>query len=236
MTEPKATALLCRTCLVGCLLGVTATFYLLAGIAGGIQSPVVNGVTVAVLLLAGLFFLAVFFLQMAEKNWLGLLLWGAILVVLLAEVCLGLVPPAVRDELIHHLAMPRLYLQEGKVFEVPFAPFSYYPMLLEMLYIPSLRWGWDSLSKLVHGLYGFLTGVLIFAYCTRRMSSLYGLFAFLFFVSIPIVARLGNLAYVDLGLTFYSTASVLCLLLWLQSQDSWKWLVLAGLMAGLAGA
>ncbi|MEE9185411.1 MAG: hypothetical protein V3U81_00170, partial [Candidatus Binatia bacterium] len=154
-------SLLYRTCLLGSFLGFAATIYFLAGLRGHVGNPLLNGATAAALLLAALYFLYVFFLQMWIKSWLGMVTWLLILVVLLAEVVLGLVPPAVRDELTHHLAIPKLYVESGRILEIPFAPYSYYPMLLDMLYTPFVKWGWDSIPKLIHGLFGFLTGLLL---------------------------------------------------------------------------
>ena len=64
-------------------------------------------------------------------------LWLAIFVILVTEIILCLVPPTARDELTHHLAIPQLYARAGRIIEVPMAPYSYFPMLLDMLYTPS---------------------------------------------------------------------------------------------------
>ena len=234
MSQERCSFLLWRTCLIGCFLGAIATVYFLFGLAGYLGNPVLRTLTAAGPILAALFFLYAFFVWMPERSWLGSLLWLLILGVLLVEIALGLIPPAARDELIHHLAMPRLYLQAGRIIEIPFALHSYYPMLLDMLYTPFVQWGLDFVPKLVHGLFGFLTGLLLFSYLARRLSPIYGLLGFFFFVSTPIVLRLSNLAYVDLGLTFYSTASLLCLLRWMEDMEARRWLILAGLSAGFA--
>ena len=245
MPKDRFSLLLYRTCLLGCLLGFAATLYFLVGVSGHIGNSFVNIAIASVVLLAGLFFLYVFFVLLPDKSRLGFLIWLLILSALLAEVILGLVPPTARDELIHHLAMPKLYLQAGRIEEIPFALHSYYPMLLDMLYTPFVKWGWDSAPKLIHGLFGFLTGLLLYSYLARRLSPVYGLLGFFFFVSTPIVLRLSNLAYVDLGLVFYSTASLLCILQWIEAgkihnpqsairNPHSRWLVLAGLSAGFA--
>jgi len=45
----------------------------------------------------------------------------------LSIVLLSLVPPVAKDELVHHLAVPKLYLKHGGMVEIPFMDFSYYP-------------------------------------------------------------------------------------------------------------
>jgi len=189
MSQERFSLLLSRTCLIGCFLGTIATVYFLFGLAGYLGNPVLSTLTAAGPILAALFFLYAFFVWMPERSWLGSLLWLLILGVLLVETVLGLVPPVARDELIHHLAMPRLYLQAGRIIEIPFALHSYYPMLLDMLYTPFVKWGLDFVPKLVHGLFGLLTGLLLFSYLARRLSPIYGLLGFFFFVSTPIILR-----------------------------------------------
>lgn len=236
MAQDRFSRLLYHTCLLGCLLGFAATLYFLGGLSGHIGDPHLNVATAFVVLVAAVCFLYIFFLFLPDKSRLGFLIWSLILLVLLAEIVLGLVPPTARDELTRHLAIPKLYVNSGRIVEIPFAPYSYYPMLLDMLYRPFVKWGWDSIPKLVHGLFGFLTALLLYSYCSRRLSPVYGLLAFFFYISTPAILRLSNLAYVELGLTFYSTASLLCLLQWMESGNPLRWLVLAGLSAGFAFA
>jgi hypothetical protein len=247
MGEERFSLLFYRICLLGCFTGLGASLYFLSAWAGYIGTSVPNVLLVGVLALAGLYFLHVFFVLLFDKSLLGSFLWSLILFILLAEVVLGLVPPTARDELTHHLAVPKLYASAGRIFEIPFDFPSYYPMLLDMLFTPWLKWQWDFIPKLIHGLFGFLTGLLVYCYLARRLSPLYGLLGFFFFVSTPAVLRLGNWAYVDLGLTFYSTASLLCLLRWVEARKITafhasrftphdQWLLLAGLSVGFAAA
>jgi hypothetical protein len=109
-------------------------------------------------------------------------------------------------------------------------------MLLDMLYVPWVHWGYDSVPKLIHGLFGFLTGLAVAAYLWRRMNAVYGLLGFILFISIPAVLRLGHWAYVDLAVTFFSTASLLCLLRWRENREITRWLALAAASAGFAAA
>jgi len=245
MRDDRFSLLLYRTSLSGCLLGGSATLYLLGGVSGLVSNPLLNIATAAGVFLAALFFLYIFFIWMLDKSKWNLLLWLLILLVLGAEIVLGFLPPTARDELTHHLAIPRLYVKAGRILEVPFALYSYYPMLLDMLYMPWVRWGWDSMPKLIHGLYGFLTALLLYAYLARRLSPIYGLLGFFLFIFTPAILRLSTWAYVDLGVTFYSTASLLCLLRWVEAREirnsqssirdfHSRWLMLAGLSAGFA--
>src|ERR1051325_6233273 len=236
MIEDRYGTLLYRTSLAGILLGGVASMYFVAGLFGGVSNPVAN-IAVALTVVAGAGFFVVAFARMAfHANRVGRILWLFLLLVILSEILLCLVPPTARDELTHHLAIPRLYARSGKIIAVPIALYSYYPMLLDMLYTPWVGWGYDSVPKLIHCLFVFLTGVVLYASLSRRMNAASGLLVFFFFVSIPAVLRLSHWAYVDLGTTFYATASLFCLLRWAEEKASASWLILAAAAAGFCAA
>ena len=52
-----------------------------------------------------------------------------------AIVILSWVPPISKDALVHHLAVPKIYLRHGTMVELPSMVFSYYPMNLDLLYL-----------------------------------------------------------------------------------------------------
>jgi hypothetical protein len=234
--EERFSVLLFRISIAGISLGVVATLYFFAGLAGYVGSLPLNIMVAAALAGAAFFFLYEFYESFRETNWLGRLIWLAIFLILVSEVLLSMVPPTARDELTHHLAIPRLYVRAGRIIEFPIAPYSYYPMLLDMLYTPWVYWGYDSVPKLIHGLFGFLTGLSLYVYLSRRMNTVYGLVGFFFFISVPAVLRLNHLAYVDLGTTFYATAALFCLLRWREEKDALSWLILAASSAGFAAS
>ena len=79
----------------------------------------------------------------------------AILVV--SIVILSCVPPVSKDALVHHLAVPKLYLKHGGMYEIPFMTFSYYPANLDLLYLIPLYFGNDILPKFIHFSFALLT-------------------------------------------------------------------------------
>src|SRR4030095_1935628 len=113
--EERSTQLLTRTCLVGCLLGLAGTVYLLAGLAGFVRNPVLNFSIAAVLVAALVFFLVNFSALFRQTGWIGRSLWFGILAILIAQAILGSLPPTSRDELTHHLAIPKLYSDAGRI-------------------------------------------------------------------------------------------------------------------------
>jgi dolichyl-phosphate-mannose-protein mannosyltransferase len=232
--DERFSKLLTRTCAVGCLLGLAGTVYLLAGLAGLVHSAVLNLTIAAVLVVALLFFLFNFFAVFTQTDWVGRSIWFGILAILMVEVLMGMLPPTSRDELTHHLAIPKLYAEAGRIIEVPVAPYAYYPMLVDMLYTPWIYWGYDFVPKWIHALYGALTALLLYAYLARRMNSVYGLLGAFFFLSTPVILRLSHWGYIDLAITFYTTAALLLLLRWRENRNALGALALAGLSLGFA--
>jgi hypothetical protein len=165
---------------------------------------------------------------------LTVVLIGLMGLLILSILILASVPPISKDALVHHLAVPKLYLRHGGMYEIPFMPFSYYPMNLDLLYLIPLSLGNDIVPKYIHFVFAALTAYLIFSYLKRRTSKNYALLGVLFFLSTPIILKLSITVYVDLGLIFFSTASLLLLLKWIEVGFRPKLLVVSALFCGLA--
>jgi len=172
--------------------------------------------------------------QKNDKPYAEGLLLAAVVILVASMVVLSWVPPVSKDELVHHLAVPKLYLKQGGMHEISFMPFSYYPMNLDLLYLIPLYFGNDILPKFIHFSFALLTAGLLFGYLKRRTGRGFALFGVVFFLSIPIIVKLSISAYVDLGVLFFSFASLLLLLKWAESGLKRKFLILSGVMAGLA--
>lgn len=162
-------------------------------------------------------------------------LLGACLILLVVAITILLsVPPVSKDALVHHLAVPKLYLRHGGMYEIPAMPFSYYPMNLQLLYLIPLYFGNDIIPKIIHFFFALLTGGLIYRYVKHRLGTTYALYGAVFFLSTPIIVKLSISAYVDLGLIFFSTASLLLLLRWMDTGFRLRHLILAAVCCGLS--
>lgn len=151
----------------------------------------------------------------------------------LAAVPLALTPPTVRDELIQHLALPKLYLAEGRIFEIPFMNFSYFPNNADLLYMVALSAGSDVAARVIHLSFGVLTGLLLYRMLSREVSRSYAMAAFILYVTTPVVLNLSRTAYVDLAGTFYAAASLFAVLKWKEGAPV-KWLYYGAVAMGLA--
>ena len=170
------------------------------------------------------------------NSWLLVIcLFGVLLGLLISIFFLASVPPVDRDALTHHLAVPKLYLKYAGVVEIPWVPFSYFPMNLDLAYLIPLYFGNDIIPKYIHFAFALLTGCLIFGYLKQRTGkNIYGLLGALLFLSLPVVVKLSITVYVDLGLIFFSTAALLYILKWAANGYSARHLIISGVFCGLA--
>jgi len=174
-------------------------------------------------------------LEKLAAKWSVQTLLRALLAILIISIIILLcVPPVSKDALVHHLAVPKLYLRHGGMHEIPSIVFSYYPMNLDLLYLIPLYFGNDIAPKFIHFSFGILTAWLIFNYLKKRINTAYALLGVIFFLSIPIIVKLSITVYVDLALIFFSTASLLLVLRWIEESFRPRFLLLSALFCGLA--
>ncbi|MDI6688170.1 MAG: hypothetical protein QME06_08145, partial [Desulfobacterales bacterium] len=137
---------------------------------------------------------------MIKKDWdirtVTFLLYMTIFGFVITEVLLNLTPPISRDALIHHLAVPKLWLKHGGFYEIPWADYSYYPMNINLLYLICLYFKNDIIPKFIHFAFGLGTGLLVYCYLKNRLAKNWGLLGFLMFFSTPVIIRLSTTAYV----------------------------------------
>jgi 4-amino-4-deoxy-L-arabinose transferase-like glycosyltransferase len=147
---------------------------------------------------------------------------------------LASVPPVSRDALTHHLALPKLWVQRGGINETPEIVFSYYPQLVDLLYVLPLLIGHDIAAKYLHFAFALATTLLVFLFVRRRLGPAWAALAGLMFLTIPLIMKLSVTVYVDLGMIFFTTAALFAGVLWLEQPARLRWLVLAALCIGLA--
>ena len=107
-------------------------------------------------------------------------------------------------------------------------------MNLDLLYIIPLYFGNDIVPKYIHFAFALLTAGLIFNYLKIRISTVYALLGALFFLSLPVIVKLSITVYVDLGLIFFSTCSLIYLLKWLENEFKFHFLIISAIACGLA--
>ena len=162
------------------------------------------------------------------------IIFVCILIALILSIgILSYVPPVSRDALTHHLAIPKLWIEHGGIYEIPSLLFSYYPMNIELLYLIPLYFGNDIIPKCIHFSFALGTAWLIFSYLKKRTNHMLSLLGVLLFLSTPVIVKLSISAYVDLGLVFFSWATIFYLFAWIESRYSPKYFIFSAIFCGM---
>jgi len=141
------------------------------------------------------------------------------------------------DGLVYHLAVPKIYIADGRIHSIPWLSHSNFPFNLEMLYLLGLLLQGQSLAKLFHFGCGWLMIGAIFAFGRRWWGARAGWLGAAIFVAIPLVAWQMVSAYNELAFALYAFLAIHALSRWLEGRgksegDGWLWV--AAIMCGLA--
>lgn len=139
------------------------------------------------------------------------------------------------DSLAYHLAVPKLWLQAGKVEVVPFIHQSNFPFAVDSLSLIGLKWGGQSAAKLFIWMITLLGLVSVFGLARQRYGLAAGWWSCLIFAAIPIVAWQSGTAYIDVAHGLFAGLGLVFACRWLESndnRDAW----LSGILLGLAAS
>ncbi len=159
---------------------------------------------------------------------------GLLFILISTILLMCAVPPVSRDALTHHLAVPKLYVLYGGIYELPNILPSYYPELLDLIYCIPMIFDNDIFPKYIHFCFALFTALLIYKYVQRKINHSHALLSILFFLSLPVIVKLSITVYVDLGLIFFSFAALLSLLKWREDNFNKKWFIISAICCGLA--
>ncbi len=168
------------------------------------------------------------------KKAVNIILVVLIFFLIASVIILAYTPPTSKDALVHHLAVPKLWIKHGGFYDLPFMTHSYYPMNIHLLYLIPLIFKNDIIPKYIHLSFALLTAFIIYQYLRRKVHKTYAMLSILIFLSTPIIIKLSTTVYVDLGLLFFSTLSLLTLLRWQEENFRLKWLIISAVSCGLA--
>jgi hypothetical protein len=180
-------------------------------------------------------------LRTVKQSWvwrptsrLSFLLTSFLCVTFLFALVAALTPPAEWDALVYHLTGPKMYVSEGRLLHLPDNFYLNFPTLTEMLFTCAMLLKGDILAHLIHLTYGLLTVLAIYSFSRKYFKGLVPLLASVLFASIPTAVTIAAWAYVDLALSFYMFMAFFALMNWFDSPGRKRWLVLAGVLCGMA--
>jgi len=148
-----------------------------------------------------------------------------------------ILPITARDALIHHLYVPKMWLQAGSIIEIPWHEWSYYPQLIQLGYAGLGSLGLRQLSSLYHYSFLLLLGAVVAAFVKRRFEAkTLGVFAFLVTISMPALIKLGTEPLVDIPLALYVAVAFALLVEACEVRFAGQRVLGAGVALGLAFA
>ncbi len=158
----------------------------------------------------------------------------AVVFFLCMALCYVSLPPDGNDwdGLAYHLAVPKLYLLEGRIHNIAFTHHSNFPFLWEMLYTWGLWANGATAAKLFHwaALSYLCIGVAGFA---QRLGANRPWLGSLILASSPIVFWESTVAYADLATALYVFLAVLAIHRGIVETER-KLILLAGVLMGFA--
>ncbi len=133
---------------------------------------------------------------------------GAFGLGLLAVIILGLFPlvgvltPSTTldwDSLAYHLALPKIWSQQGHISSVSFIHHSNFPGAVDVWYYVGQLGGGQSLAKSFTWLFSIFGAVAIFGFLRSRFSAAAGWLGAIAFLGIPMVMWESGTAYIDVA-------------------------------------
>jgi hypothetical protein len=161
------------------------------------------------------------------------LMWGCWLFLLLSatlNLLAALAPISGTDALAYHLAIPKLWVEEGRIRYVPGVYYSTAAFGLEMLFTLAMLLGSPIAAQVLHFGFGIMGTLVVYFLASRTFSTRAGVLGATLFYAITDVNVQSSIALVDLGAAAYLLAALLAALRW--REQGGRWILIAALLAG----
>ncbi|NJL96101.1 MAG: phospholipid carrier-dependent glycosyltransferase [Anaerolineae bacterium] len=149
----------------------------------------------------------------------------------------SLAPPTRFDALTYHLVGPKLWVDAGRFISLPGNHFFGFPQTVQHLYAAqmALLAGRMNGAATLHAFYGLLMLVAVGGFAVRRFGAQPALLTVAFLLSVTSLWLQMTWPYVDLAPVAFAAVSFIALDQWRTAERARqaRWLVLAGVMAGL---
>ena len=139
------------------------------------------------------------------------------------------------DALWYHGTLPKLYLINHAIINIPYGLFyyAYMPKLIEMIYTAALSFGFDGLPKIVHFGLGIACCLALFSFAKKYFSKTLSLMIVVIFYSNLVVGWESISGYIDLGRTFFEILALSAFVEWSEKNNRF-WFLISSVMIGLA--
>jgi hypothetical protein len=167
----------------------------------------------------------------ASEMWLVLglaaLAAGWVVVALVEAVA----PEIAFDSLYYHLALPRIWLEQGRISGVPYISYSYFYLGTETLFMLALGLAGQTAARLINVVLWLLVGGAVLDVGRRLFGTRAGMYGAVLTLTTPLLATQGSSSNVDLAVAMHSFLAASAAFLWWSSRRG-GWLVVSGALAG----
>lgn len=114
------------------------------------------------------------------------------------------------DALWYHLTIPKIFIQEQRIFYIEGGLFYYslMPKLGEMLFIPGLMFGSELIPKLIQWIFGILTSFVIYKISRKYFDEKISMLSAIIFYGSLVVAWQSMVVYIDLIRSFFEVMAL----------------------------
>lgn len=162
-----------------------------------------------------------------------------ILILILIQILINLIgslgPELGFDALWYHLTLPKIFIENHRIFHIPGGLFYYsdMPKLGEMIYSSAITFGNEIFAKLVNFSFGILILIALYKISKKFLNKKFALLSVLIFSSNLVFSWQTTTAYTDLTRTFFELMAFWGLLNYQKLREK-KWLIESAVILGLA--
>jgi len=148
----------------------------------------------------------------------------------------ALAPPTEWDSLVHHLSVPKAYMQNGRIFNMSpaqgwFVKESNYPSNMEMLFMLGMLLKSDALATLIAWSVAIVLTLSVYSLSRQFLPARVSLISMGILLSGSTVALHATCNTVDTGVSLFALLALYAAFKWADSGD-YRFLLLSGVYAG----
>lgn len=158
-----------------------------------------------------------------------------LLLLFFVNLIAALGPETSFDALWYHLTIPKIFIQEHKIFFINGSLFYYsvMPKLMEMIYIPILMFSNEIVVKILSLIFSLFSLAVVYKISRFYLNRSYSLLSSIIFYSNIVVAWQSTTSYIDIYRTFFEAMSFLAFILWRKGKGE-KFFYLSSVILGLS--
>ena len=170
--------------------------------------------------------------ELTAAKWLiaVILLFASLITPLLLRAA---TPPYSPDEGIYQLAVPKLFVEQGRIFPTYDNFSGNMPMLIHMHYVVCLMAKAEIAAKIFSLLMAATTALTLYAFGKRFFGRVTGVFALFSFFAAGMIVEVAVTARIDVTLAGMLFATTYALIVWLETQSR-SWFYIAGIFGGFS--